>query len=518
MEVTTIIFLLSTIVFLLYLLVQKKFSYWKDRNVDYLEPVFFFGNLKEVMKRNVHLTEVMDDLYQKVKSKGKKYGGVYAFFAPQFVPVDLDLIKSILIKDFWNFPNHGQVFNEKTDPISAHLFNLEDDKWKDMRAKLTPTFTSGKMKMMFQTMVECTGGLQQLLNKSAAKKEPIDIKYALGCFTTDVIGSVAFGLDIKSLENPDSDFRKYGNRVFTPTLRSTFAFILFGVFPEWLSKFLGVSFFDQDTSNFYLNLVKNTVEYREKNNVYRKDFMHLLIQLKNIGKVGADDDRNLVQKNKANVGALTLNQITAQAFVFFAAGFETSATTMSFALLELAQRQDIQEKVREEVNRVLVKHDNKLTFECLMEMEYLEKVILETLRIHPPVGVLPRICTKRYNIPGSDLVIEPGVTLSIPVFSIHRDPEFYPNPEVFDPERFNEENKAKRHPVAFMPFGEGPRTCIGLRFGKLQSKVGLCFVLKNYKITLNEKTKLPIKYDLGFVSSVKGGVWLNLEPISPNVK
>ncbi|CAG9827990.1 unnamed protein product [Diabrotica balteata] len=518
MEIATIICLLTTITFLLYLLGKKKFSYWKDRNVEYIEPLFFFGNFKEVIKRNIHMTELMDDIYQRVKSKGKKYGGAYAFFTPQFIPVDLDLIKCIMQKDFWNFPNHGLIFNEEADPISAHLFNLEDDKWKDMRAKLTPTFTSGKMKMMFQTMVDCTGGLHQLLNKSAVKKEPIDIKYALGCFTTDVIGSVAFGLEINSLENPDSDFRKYGNKIFTPTIRSRFAFITLGIFPEWLFRFLGISFFDQETSNFYLNLVKNTVEYREKNNIYRKDFMHLLIQLKNTGKIGDDDDRNLLQKNKANVEGLTLNQITAQAFVFFIAGFETSATTMSFALLELAQREDIQVKVREEINRVLDKYDNNMTFDCLMEMEYLEKVLLETLRKHPPVGVLPRICTKRYNVPDSDLVIEPGISLSIPLFSIHRDPEYYPNPEEFDPERFNEENKAKRHPFAFMPFGEGPRTCIGLRFGKIQSKVGLCFVLKNYKVTLNEKTKLPIKYDMGFISSAKGGVWLNLEPISSNTK
>lgn len=149
-----------------------------------------------------------------------------------------------------------------------------------------------------------------------------------------------------------------------------------------------------------------------------------------------------------------------------------------------------------------------------MEMEYLEKIVLETLRKHPPVGVLPRVCTKNYQVPDSDLIIEAGTRVSIPVFSIHRDPDHYPDPETFDPERFNEENKANRHPFSYMPFGEGPRTCIGLRFGKLQSKVGLCCVLRNYKVTLNGKTSLPIEYETGFISAVKGGVWLNLKAIS----
>jgi cytochrome P450 family 6 len=514
MEINILVYIFIAIATLLYFYSKRKYSYWKDRNVYHKEPLFFYGNFKQVVKRKTPNVEVFQTIYDEIKSHGKKFGGIYTFFSPQFLPVDLDLIKCIMQNDFAHFPNHGSFVDEKKDPLTGHLFNLEDEKWRSLRAKLTPTFTSGKMKMMFHTMLDCTQGLEELLEKSARSQEPADIKEILACFTTDVIGSVAFGIDINCMKNPDSDFRKYGKKIFTSSMKTRIKFTLLNILPRWLSKMLNIKIFEKDTEAFYINLVKDTIAYREKNNVHRKDFMHLLIQLKNIGKISDnDDDAALNLENTENQQRLTINEISAQAFVFYIAGFETSATTMTFALLELAQRQDIQNKIRDEINEVLSRHNNKITYDSIMEMTYLEKALLETLRKHPPVGILPRVCSKTYQVPDSDLVIEAGTRVSIPVFSIQRDPDYYPDPDNFDPERFNEENKNNRHPFAFMPFGEGPRTCIGLRFGKLQAKVGLCCVLKSYKVTLNEKTELPVKYDFTFISSVKNGVWLNLEDI-----
>ncbi|CAG9827989.1 unnamed protein product [Diabrotica balteata] len=514
MEISLWIYLLVTLATLVYFYSKRKFSYWKDRNVVHVEPVFFYGNSKPVLRQKIHLSEVIGKLYNKVKSQGKRFGGHYTLFTPQFIPIDLDLIKCILHKDFAHFTNHGFYVNEEKDPLTGHLFNLEDEKWRNLRAKLTPTFTSGKMKMMFQTMVSSSEGLQEMLKNASSSTEPVDIKDVLGCFTTDVIGSVAFGLDINSMKNPDSEFREYGKRIFKSSLLGRIKFIILTIIPQWLFKKIGIKMISKDIESFFINLVKKTVAYREENNVYRKDFMHLLIQLKNIGKISEDNEEQLMQKNKNNLQGLSINEMAAQSFVFFLAGFETSATTMSFALLELAQNEELQNKVRDEINRVLAKHDDKVTYESIMDMEYLEKVVLESLRKHPPLALLPRICTKNYQVPDSDLVITVGTRLNIPVLSIHRDPDYYPDPDKFDPERFNEENKAKRHPFAYLPFGEGPRTCIGLRFGKLQSKVGLCHVLRNYKVTLNEKTQLPIKYEGSLISSVKDGIWLNLEPVS----
>lgn len=97
-------------------------------------------------------------------------------------------------------------------------------------------------------------------------------------------------------------------------------------------------------------------------------------------------------------------------------------------------------------------------------LEYLpilKKLISETLRKYPPAVVIPRICTEDYNVPGTNVVLDKGTRILIPIYALHHDEEYFPNPDVFDPDRFSEENRNKRHPFSYMPFGEGPRICIG---------------------------------------------------------
>ncbi|KAH1021164.1 hypothetical protein HUJ04_010712 [Dendroctonus ponderosae] len=237
--------------------------------------------------------------------------------------------------------------------------------------------------------------------------------------------------------------------------------------------------------------------------------MHLLLQLKNQGSLS--DSQKIDAASEKSQGVITEEDIMAQCFVFFFAGFETSSTTMTFALLELAQHLDIQAKLRAEVDRVLAKHNGKFTYQSVAEMHYLEMVVNETLRKFPPVPIIPRICTQTYQIPNSNVVIEKGTSVEIPVWGIHMDPDYYPNPDIFDPERFTEENKTKRkEELTFLPFGAGPRLCIGLRFGMLQSKVGLATLIRHFKFALNKKTSLPLEMEQGIViNTVKGSVWLN---------
>ncbi|RZB40849.1 p450 domain containing protein, partial [Asbolus verrucosus] len=147
-------------------------------------------------------------------------------------------------------------------------------------------------------------------------------------------------------------------------------------------------------------------------------------------------------------------------------------------------------------------------------MTYMENVLHETLRKYPPAPLLNRRCTQDYTIPNTNIRLERGVDVGIPVLGIHTDPEYYPNPEIFDPDRFSEENKNMRPAFTWLPFGEGPRVCIGLRFGMLQSKVGLTTLLKNYKITLSKKTKVPLRLDKNvFVTTAEGGIWLDVKKI-----
>ncbi|EDX15486.1 GD15377 [Drosophila simulans] len=188
---------------------------------------------------------------------------------------------------------------------------------------------------------------------------------------------------------------------------------------------------------------------------------------------------------------------------------------MSFCLYELALNPDVQERLRVEVLAVLNRNNQKLTYDSVQEMPYLDQVVAETLRKYPILPHLLRRSTKQYQIPDSNLILEPGSKIIIPVHSIHHDPELYPDPEKFDPSRFEPEEIKARHPFAYLPFGEGPRNCIGERFGKLQVKVGLVYLLRDFRFSKSEKTQIPLKFSsTTFLISTQEGVHLRMDGLA----
>lgn len=179
-----------------------------------------------------------------------------------------------------------------------------------MRAKLTPTFTSGKMKFMFHTVSDICDQMIKHLNENGKSVE-VEMKDVLSRFTTDVIGNVAFGLDVNSTKDPDSRFIKMLKKFQHAPLSRICKIIFVTIFPGF-AKSLGIMITDKEVSEFYLSSVKETVEYREANNVKRNDFLSLLVEIKNHGKINGDAGEV--------VGKLTLEEIAAQAFLFFLAG------------------------------------------------------------------------------------------------------------------------------------------------------------------------------------------------------
>lgn len=360
--------LFCTITFFIIIWMQNRYQHWNRLNVVHPKSRFFVGNFGDLVLQKEGFSEFVSKIYKFIKSKNKLFGGGYILFEPVFVPIDPELIKHIMVNDFQHFVDRGVYFNEDTDPLSAHLFSIEGTKWKILRGKLTPTFTSGKMKMMFEQLIKCS---EELLMEIRRKTQPLDVKDILARFTTDIIGSCAFGIECNSLHDPDNEFRIYGKRIFENTFIENIS-NLFGFMAPNVSRLLGVRLLPVKSSEFFMNIVRRTVSYREKNNIYRKDFMHLLLQLKNNGDL-TEDVHNLRTEKYKN--SITLNELAAQAFVFFIAGFETSSTTMTFCLYELALNQNIQDKLRKEINEVLEKFDGKITYDALTQMSYMDNVI-----------------------------------------------------------------------------------------------------------------------------------------------
>ncbi|PNF35807.1 putative cytochrome P450 6a14 [Cryptotermes secundus] len=499
---------------MVYIYFKKSFSYWKERKVPYIEPTFPFGNFRNLIFVRKSIGHMFVDLYKKLD--GEKYGGTYMFTKPGFIFRDPEIIKNVLVKDFSSFHDRGFFIDEQLEPLTGHLFLLPGNKWRNLRVKLSPTFTSGKMKMMFQTLVDCGQELGTILQETASREEIIEIKDILARYSTDIISSCAFGIQCHCLENPDAEFRRWGRKLFESSIILSLTGSLSALFPSMVSL-LKLRSIDAKVSEYFHSMVQDTVNYREKNNIKRNDFMQLLIQIKNRGKV--EEEHGYLEQNghgdlenKSDENGLSMNSLAAQAFVFFVAGFETSSTTMTFCLYELSLHQDIQERLREEIDAVLKKHEGNITYEAIQEMKYLDKVVAETLRKYPVVPILNRECTKAYKIPDTDIVLEKGIRTVIPILGLHHDPKYYPDPERFDPERFSEEEKAKRHNYVYLPFGEGPRICIGMRFGLMQTKVGLVSLLSKYQFSVSKRTPVPLVFETkSFNLSPVGGMWLQIK-------
>lgn len=192
------------------------------------------------------------------------------------------------------------------------MFNLDNPKWKNLRNKLSPTFTSGKMKMMFGTVRDVGEKFVRTLRteSSEAVNNVIEVKDIAARFTTDVIGSCAFGLECNSLEDPNNEFREKSRKLFDEPKHSQ-GFIQLVLMFKDLAKKLRVTLLRKDSTEFFMGVVKDTVQHRENNKINRHDFMHMLIQLKNTGTLDGDS---------SPIGKLTIEEVGAQALIFFLAG------------------------------------------------------------------------------------------------------------------------------------------------------------------------------------------------------
>jgi cytochrome P450 family 6 len=262
----------------LYVYFKISYSYWERRGVSTVKPTAPFGNFRGSIISGENPAFEMVKLYDAFK--GQKFGGLYKLSGPSLLLLDTEIIKDVLVKDFDHFFSRGRFFDDEFEPLDGHLFSLSGTKWRNLRVKLTPIFTTKKMKMMFGAVVECGRDLQESLRKSANDGETVEIHDFLARYSTDVISSCAFGIQCNCLKNPEAEFRQWGRRIFEPHFRQRMTSLLQVVYPSLVYTFK-LSLVPRDVSSYFQRMVKETVEYRENNNVERNDFMQLMIQLKN---------------------------------------------------------------------------------------------------------------------------------------------------------------------------------------------------------------------------------------------
>ena len=203
---------------------------------------------------------------------------------------------------------------------------------------------------------------------------------------------------------------------------------------------------------------------------------------------------------QATEGGLTDEQIVGESNTVLVAGHETTSASVAWTLYFLCKHPDVQERVYNEI----VEHLAGKPFDTLEvgSLAYLNMVVKESMRIQPPFSSIGRVLTESITVDG--WTFPPGTEIEIVIYWIHRDPEFWPDPEKFDPERFSAENSRGRNPYAFVPFSAGPRNCIGQRFATLESRILIAAIIKNFKISTTQELGVDLRRDVVDLTSIPG--------------
>lgn len=450
---------LLVLIAVLYVYGTKTHNYWKERGVKHDKPIPLLGTDAQRIFQKRSIAQRAADMYWKYPNE--RFVGYFRTNIPELVIRDPDLVKQIITTDFSYFYARGlQQSHKVIEPLLRNLFFADGDLWRLLRQRMTPAFTSGKLKAMFPLIVERAERLQTRLLETAAAGRPICARDVMVRYTTDFIGACGFGLDADTLNNDNSPFRQLGFNIFNITFKRAVAVLCKNVFPY---VFKSMKLLGQQLEDDVLALVRQIQEQRNFKPSGRNDFIDFLMEWQQRGKILVESLEETNPDGTAKRVELEMDDmlVAAQAFIFFAAGFETSSSATSFTLHQLAFHPEVQKKAQADIDRVLAKHNNRLSYDAIKEMTYLDWVFQEGMRIFPSSGFLWRQCVRKYTIPGTNITIDPGVRITIPLVALHNDPQYFDNPTEFRPERFSPEEVAKRHKFVYLPFGDGPRSCIG---------------------------------------------------------
>ncbi|XP_017882162.1 cytochrome P450 9e2-like [Ceratina calcarata] len=481
---------------------------YKTYGIPVNKGIPILGSFWEIFFQRRSFSDVINDIYK--THKDAKYIVVYDTWVPTFVIRDVELIKSITVKHFDQFVNHRNFTSEKNDPLfTQNLFLLKDDRWKEVRNTVSPAFTGSKLRNMFGLMSDCAKKYGENMANLPGDQKELELKDTFNRYTNDVIATCAFGVAIDSMKDRDNEFYVYGRYVQNFSGLRLLKFFFLRNIP-WLANLMKLRFVEPKMEKFFVDVITESIRNREENRVSRPDFIQSLLE---------------TNKEKLEPGKkMTVLDLTAHLFIFFLAGFDPVSTAMCFAAYEIGINEEIQRRLHEEIDEVLDKCNGEVTYEALMGMKYLDALVTETLRKYPLTPMTDRVCNQRFELPptlpgAKPYVLEKGSYVQVPVYGIHRDERYYPNPEKFEPERFMGDGKRELNPATYLTFGLGPRMCIGNRFALLETKVLLFHVFAMCSLKPCAKTQIPIVFSTKTSNMMsKNGFWFNVQPRSSQTR
>lgn len=535
---------------------------WHLRKMQGPSPSWIFGNVLQLGKDfTSHLQ--FEKWY-------KKYGPVYKIYfgrTPVVVVTDPDLLKQIFTKSFMKFHDRSRPAmnaNVGERVVDEGILFATGRYWTGIRAACEPLFHSEQL----QTYVPVANkAMDAMLTKLSAlgADQPVQIDMALAGFTMDTIGGTAFGVDFKAQEDASSAIVRHAWNVFRPPAGKSGSFTFFRTlifaFPAFapaLSKVMARMRVDrimqlveargfirgaseallenakhatpqddsQPAANGHALLSQSAKQQSGRCNWLTWLGDWLAAPARNMFDAAAVAGQqeyatqqpkdhslvhNLLAARRKDTGQLMTNgEICAQSFTFILAGYETTSMALTYALYELAQHPDLQQKVVDEVDKF--GRARIPSIDDLACFPYIDAVFKEAMRLHPPVTpivALNREATESVQL--GQYHIPKGTKLFINIYSLHHEEKFFPQPLSFRPERFLE-GQETHHAYAYIPFGAGPRKCIGHRFATMEGVVALVRLYQQFTFSVNQEKhgNKPLEQQSLITLMPKGGIWLNV--------
>ncbi|OXA51515.1 cytochrome P450 3A56 [Folsomia candida] len=439
------------------------------------KPFLIFGNTIDAYSKAGGALDI---------ERFNKFGPIYGVYEgrhPQIHICDAELIRLVTTKD-------SEYFNDKRrldfrDPLLNEMPDFQAyEKWKVVRNFLTPAFSSAKIKLMMGSMVVtlqrfCDHLKSEVVSSPGQKMEKFNLHGEYFSMITDLISRCCFSIEIENPSDPQNLFVNIVRGLLSPdNVGYPMLEVLTYSFP--ILQKIAPGMMNAKLSNDFGEIFSEMMAARKKSGENKRDIIDLCLE--QMDKLDTPEYKRL---------NITKRTIICQALVFFFAGQDQMSSIASCMINNMLKNPEVEKKVYQELDQFLKKHNGKIDYENISELQYLFACITETVRLVPFFSRTERVCTKDWENKEFDLKIKEGMTMIIPIWAANRNPKYFPNPEKFDPERFMPKNKDKLHPYALTSFGHGPRNCIGQRFSNETMVLLSAFVLKQFKFHLRSDSE-----------------------------
>ncbi|WP_184813431.1 cytochrome P450 [Actinophytocola algeriensis] len=364
-----------------------------------------------------------------------------------------DHAKHVLADNAANY-HKGIGYTEAKRALGDGLLTSEGALWKEQRRTIQPVFQHKRIAKQADVIVSESLGLVARLRAQLSTDGPVDVLSEVTALTLGVLGSTLLDADLGEFESVGHSFEAVQDQAM-------FEMETLGMIPRWLP-------------------LKGQRAFRSARDDLQR-IVGLLVEHRKANPVEAGDDvltRLIASTNKETDRRVADRRMRDELVTLLLAGHETTASTVGWTLDFVGRHPEVRERLHEEA--VAVYGDRRPVYEDLTKLRYTHMVLQEAMRLHPPVWILPRRALEADEVGGYH--VPAGAEVLICPYTLHRHPRYWAEPERFDPERFDPDIKSDRPRYAHIPFGAGPRFCVGNHLGMMEATFIISTLMRELKL------------------------------------